>query len=33
LFRVDWLDAWEQGAKLEVRELPRGGRVVRPIAA
>jgi hypothetical protein len=30
LFRQDWLEAWEAGAELEVVELPRGGRVVRP---
>jgi excisionase family DNA binding protein len=30
LFRTDWLEAWELGAELEVLNLPRGGRVVRP---
>lgn len=30
LFRVDWLEAWESGSELEVKELTRGGRVVRP---
>jgi excisionase family DNA binding protein len=30
LFRPDELDAWEDGAPLEVIETPRGGRVVRP---
>jgi excisionase family DNA binding protein len=30
LFRVDELEAWEEGAPLEVKELPRGGRVVIP---
>ena len=30
LFRADHLDAWENGAQLEVIELPRGGRIVRP---
>jgi hypothetical protein len=27
---VEELEAWENGAELEVVELPRGGRVVRP---
>ena len=31
LFREDWLTAWELGADLEVLDLPRGGRVVRPV--
>ena len=30
LFREDELEAWEGGAQLEVVELARGGRVVRP---
>jgi hypothetical protein len=30
LFREDWLDAWDGGAELEVRELAGGGRIVRP---
>lgn len=30
LFRPDELEAWENGAALEVVEQPRGGRVVRP---
>jgi excisionase family DNA binding protein len=30
LFRVDELEAWENGAPLEVTALPRGGRVVAP---
>jgi excisionase family DNA binding protein len=30
LFLADELDAWMLGAELDVRELPRGGRVVRP---
>jgi hypothetical protein len=29
LFREDWLDAWDGGAQLEVRELAGGGRIVR----
>ncbi len=33
LFREDELDAWVEGAPLEVVELTRGGRVVRPKAA
>jgi excisionase family DNA binding protein len=28
LFRVDELEAWENGSSLDVRDLPRGGRVV-----
>jgi excisionase family DNA binding protein len=32
LFRPDWLEAWELGAELETVALPRGGRVVRPVA-
>ena len=31
LFLPDELDAWEDGAELEVVQLPRGGRVVRPV--
>lgn len=31
LFREDELVAWEDGADLEVLELPGGGRVVRPV--
>jgi excisionase family DNA binding protein len=30
LFLPDELDAWMLGAELDVQELPRGGRVVRP---
>lgn len=30
LFRIDELDAWENGTPLEVTELPRGGRLVIP---
>jgi excisionase family DNA binding protein len=30
LFRQDELEAWEEGAALEVIETGRGGRVVRP---
>ncbi|MGH3093860.1 MAG: helix-turn-helix transcriptional regulator [Gaiellaceae bacterium] len=30
LFREDELEAWEEGATLEVIETVRGGRVVRP---
>jgi excisionase family DNA binding protein len=33
LFREDELEAWVEGAPLEVVELARGGRVVRPEAA
>ena len=33
LFREDELLMWEDGADLEVVELPRGGRVVRPVRA
>lgn len=32
LFLETELEAWEAGAELEVVELPRGGRVVRPAA-
>ena len=32
LFRPEELEAWELGAELELRELPRGGRVVTPKA-
>ena len=31
LFLVEELQAWESGTDLEVQELPRGGRVVRPV--
>ena len=31
--RADWLEDWELGADLEVQELPRGGRVVRPVGS
>lgn len=31
LFRVDELEAWELGAKLETIGLPRGGRIVKPV--
>lgn len=31
LFLEDELTAWDDGAELEVRRLPRGGRVVRPV--
>ena len=30
LFLLDHLEQWEDGAELEVVELARGGRVVRP---
>lgn len=30
LFREEDLEVWENGAPLEVTELPRGGRLVRP---
>lgn len=30
LFRADELEAWEDGAALEVAKLARGGRVVAP---
>ena len=30
LFRVDELEAWENGSSLQVRDLPRGGRIVAP---
>jgi excisionase family DNA binding protein len=33
LFPEAELEAWEAGAPLEVVELPRGGRIVRPRAA
>lgn len=33
LFLEHELAAWENGAALEVVELPRGGRVVKPAAA
>lgn len=33
LFRADEIDAWENGAQLEVIEMPRGGRIVRPSSA
>ena len=32
LFRKDELEAWENGAELEVVELPHGGRLVIPRA-
>ena len=31
LFRSDELEAWEDGAPLEVTILPQGGRVVTPV--
>lgn len=31
LFREDELEAWENGADLEIIEFPSGGRIVRPI--
>ena len=31
IFLPEELDAWEDGCELEVRHLPRGGRVVKPI--
>jgi excisionase family DNA binding protein len=31
LFRADELEAWENGAALEVVQLPGGGRVVKPL--
>jgi excisionase family DNA binding protein len=33
LFRAAELEAWENGAPLDVVELPRGGRLVTPRAA
>jgi hypothetical protein len=30
-FTMDELEQWLQGADLEVRELPQGGRVVKPV--
>ena len=33
LFLPDELDAWLDGCELEVLELPRGGRVVKPRGA
>lgn len=33
LFRPDELEAWENGAELNVVALPRGGRLVTPRAA
>jgi excisionase family DNA binding protein len=30
LFRAEELEAWENGSQLEVKQLPRGGRVVAP---
>ena len=32
LFSEQDLDQWENGAPLEVVELPRGGRLVRPVS-
>lgn len=32
LFVLADLEAWEDGAALEVRKLPNGGRIVRPVA-
>ena len=32
LFVLADLEAWEDGAALEVRKLPKGGRIVRPAA-
>jgi hypothetical protein len=32
LFRLDWLEEWDQGAELVIEERPRGGRIVRPRA-
>ena len=31
LFRTDELEAWESGATLEIRRLPRGGKIVSPL--
>ena len=31
LFRADELEAWENGATLEIRGLPRGGKIVSPL--
>jgi hypothetical protein len=31
LFLLDDLEAWENGAELEVIQLPHGGRIVRPV--
>jgi excisionase family DNA binding protein len=33
LFRVEELEAWENGSSLQVRDLPRGGRLVTPDAS
>ncbi len=33
LFLEAELEAWENGAELEVRHLPRGGKIVRPASA
>ena len=33
LFLEEELEQWENGAELELIELPRGGRVVRPVAS
>jgi hypothetical protein len=32
LFRIDWLEAWEMGAALEIVEPAHGGRIVRPVS-
>jgi hypothetical protein len=31
LFPLEWLIAWEDGAELECFDLPRGGRMCRPV--
>jgi predicted DNA-binding transcriptional regulator AlpA len=31
LFEESALDAWDDGAELQVKKLPRGGRVVTPV--
>ena len=33
LFRIEELEAWENGCAIEVIELPRGGKVVTPVSA
>lgn len=32
LFELEWLEAWQNGAELEVIPLDGGGRIVRPKA-
>jgi hypothetical protein len=33
LFTVEELERWENGCALETKQLPRGGRLVRPVDA